>query len=92
MVSIVVLDGNNNVPQFNETRQFAAIMDEELPIGASVISLRAFDKDTADGLTYSFLGSTQPENFYIDNIASTNSGVIKVKKVGSSSEYLRVKM
>ncbi|XDV14791.1 hypothetical protein PO909_014979 [Leuciscus waleckii] len=77
-VIIDVIDVNNNAPEFKQT-SYKASIDENMPIGTSVLTVQATDLDTGENgyVTYS-IANVNPQPFVIDYF----SGVI------SSSEIL----
>uniref|UniRef100_A0A8C1VE31 FAT atypical cadherin 1a n=1 Tax=Cyprinus carpio TaxID=7962 RepID=A0A8C1VE31_CYPCA len=77
-VIINVIDVNNNAPEFKQT-SYKASIDENMPIGTSVLTVKATDLDSGENgyVTYS-IANVNPQPFVIDYF----SGVI------SSSEIL----
>uniref|UniRef100_A0A673FKX3 FAT atypical cadherin 1a n=1 Tax=Sinocyclocheilus rhinocerous TaxID=307959 RepID=A0A673FKX3_9TELE len=77
-VIINVIDMNNNSPEFKQT-SYKASIDENMPIGTSVLTVKATDLDSGENgyVTYS-IANVNPQPFVIDYF----SGVI------SSSEIL----
>ncbi|KAF7662652.1 hypothetical protein LDENG_00230690 [Lucifuga dentata] len=77
-VIIDVIDVNNNAPEFQQT-SYKASVDENVPIGTSVVTVKATDLDRGENgyVTYS-ITNLSPQPFVIDYF----SGVI------STSEYL----
>ncbi|XP_042622384.1 protocadherin Fat 1-like isoform X5 [Cyprinus carpio] len=77
-VIINVIDVNNNSPEFKQT-SYKASIDENMPIGTSVLTVKATDLDSGENgyVTYS-IANVNPQPFVIDYF----SGVI------SSSEIL----
>ncbi|KAL0204645.1 hypothetical protein M9458_002663, partial [Cirrhinus mrigala] len=77
-VIINVIDVNNNAPEFKQT-SYKASIDENMPIGTSVLTVKASDLDSGENgyVTYS-IANVNPQPFVIDYF----SGVI------SSSEIL----
>ncbi|KAG9335984.1 hypothetical protein JZ751_003383 [Albula glossodonta] len=71
-VIIDVIDVNNNAPEFRQT-SYKASVDEHVPVGTSVLTVRASDLDSGeDGyVTYS-IANISPQPFVIDYF----SGVI----------------
>ena len=83
--SVIVRDGNggqatssltvtvsdeNDSPDFIGT-PYSASLDEDLPIGTTVLQVSATDQDTSDTLSYSLAG-----NNYSDFSIGSNSGII----------------
>uniref|UniRef100_A0A671N4Q7 Protocadherin Fat 1-like n=1 Tax=Sinocyclocheilus anshuiensis TaxID=1608454 RepID=A0A671N4Q7_9TELE len=77
-VIINVIDVNNNGPEFKQT-SYKASVDENMPIGTSVLTVKATDLDSGENgyVTYS-IANVNPQPFVIDYF----SGII------SSSEIL----
>jgi len=66
-IIIVVLDVNDNPPQF-ERMMYAATVSEALPIGASVGSVYATSRDTGINakISYSVIAGNEQDNFKIN--------------------------
>uniref|UniRef100_A0A8C1G6S9 FAT atypical cadherin 1a n=1 Tax=Cyprinus carpio TaxID=7962 RepID=A0A8C1G6S9_CYPCA len=81
-VIISVIDVNNNGPEFKQT-SYKASIDENMPIGTSVLTVKATDLDSGENgyVTYS-IANVNPQPFVIDYF----SGVI------SSSEILNYEL
>ena len=81
-VTILIDDINDNVPRFTQ-KIYTATMSENFPKGASVTSVSATDADSGENakLTYT-LREQDREYFEIILIEATNTGVLKVYKVG----------
>ncbi|TRY88064.1 hypothetical protein DNTS_000043 [Danionella cerebrum] len=77
-VIIDVIDTNDNAPEFTQT-SYKASLDENMPVGTSVLTVKATDLDSGENgyVTYS-IANVNPQPFVIDYF----SGVI------SSSEIL----
>ncbi|XP_051559265.1 protocadherin Fat 1a [Myxocyprinus asiaticus] len=65
-VIIDVIDVNNNAPEFKQT-SFRASVDENMPIGTSVLTVKANDLDSGENgyVTYS-IANANPQPFVID--------------------------
>lgn len=76
-VIIDVVDVNNNAPEFQQT-SYKATVDENVPIGTSVITVKATDLDQGENgyVTYS-ITNLSPQPFVIDYF----SGVITTSEV-----------
>lgn len=76
-VIIDVIDVNNNAPEFHQT-SYKASVDENVPIGTSVVTLKATDLDKGENgyVTYSITNLT-PQPFVINYF----SGVISTSEV-----------
>uniref|UniRef100_A0A8C9XKL9 FAT atypical cadherin 1a n=1 Tax=Sander lucioperca TaxID=283035 RepID=A0A8C9XKL9_SANLU len=76
-VIVDVIDVNNNAPEFQQT-SYKASVDENVPIGTSVVTVKATDLDTGDNgyVTYS-ITNMSPQPFVIDYF----SGVISTSEV-----------
>uniref|UniRef100_A0A3P9HZR5 FAT atypical cadherin 1 n=1 Tax=Oryzias latipes TaxID=8090 RepID=A0A3P9HZR5_ORYLA len=76
-VIIDVVDVNNNAPEFQQT-SYKATVDENVPIGTSVITVKATDLDRGENgyVTYS-ITNLSPQPFVIDYF----SGVITTSEV-----------
>jgi hypothetical protein len=81
-VTIIVDDINDHSPKFIKPI-YKATMSESLAKGASIVSVSARDFDIGPyaKLTYT-LREKDREHFYISSIEATNTGVLKVFKVG----------
>jgi hypothetical protein len=66
-VNVVVVDKNDNAPEFSETFYDAAI-SENAKVGSDVVTVHAkdIDKDANGDVTYSFKNSTADHPFKID--------------------------
>ncbi|XP_019958668.2 protocadherin Fat 1a isoform X1 [Paralichthys olivaceus] len=76
-VIVDVIDVNNNAPEFQQT-SYNAIVDENVPIGTSVVTVKATDVDRGENgyVTYS-ITNLSPQPFVIDYF----SGVISTSEV-----------
>ncbi|XP_062333238.1 protocadherin Fat 1a isoform X1 [Osmerus eperlanus] len=76
-VIIDVIDVNNNAPEFQQT-SYKASVDENVPIGTSVLAVKATDLDSGENgyVTYS-IANVSPQPFVIDYF----SGVISTSEV-----------
>uniref|UniRef100_A0AAQ5Z5U7 FAT atypical cadherin 1a n=1 Tax=Amphiprion ocellaris TaxID=80972 RepID=A0AAQ5Z5U7_AMPOC len=76
-VIVDVIDVNNNAPEFQQT-SYKASVDENVPIGTSVITVKATDLDRGENgyVTYS-ITNLSPQPFVIDYF----SGVISTSEV-----------
>ncbi|KAF0037188.1 hypothetical protein F2P81_010062 [Scophthalmus maximus] len=76
-VIVDVIDVNNNSPEFQQT-SYDAIVDENLPTGTSVVTVKATDLDKGENgyVTYS-ITNPSPQPFVIDYF----SGVISTSEV-----------
>ncbi|CAB1447694.1 unnamed protein product [Pleuronectes platessa] len=76
-VIVDVIDVNNNAPEFQQT-SYDAIVDENVPIGTSVVTVKATDVDRGENgyVTYS-ITNVSPQPFVIDYF----SGVISTSEV-----------
>ncbi|KAG8182639.1 hypothetical protein JTE90_018475 [Oedothorax gibbosus] len=75
-VSILVEDRNDNVPQFEASKQYVASVVENLPVSSSIITVEATDKDIGRNseILYSLLKVGNEENrFKIDPLTGTIS-------------------
>ncbi|XP_061626492.1 protocadherin Fat 1a isoform X2 [Phyllopteryx taeniolatus] len=76
-VIIHVMDVNNNVPEFQQT-SYRASVDENAPVGTSVVTVKAVDLDRGENgyVTYS-ITNINPQPFVIDYF----SGVISTSEL-----------
>lgn len=76
-VIVNVIDVNNNAPEFQQT-SYKASVDENVPIGTSVLTVKATDLDRGENgyVTYS-ITNLNPQPFVIDYF----SGVISISEV-----------
>lgn len=76
-VIVEVIDVNNNAPEFQQT-SYKATVDENVPIGTSVVTVKATDLDRGENgyVTYS-ITNLSPQPFVIDYF----SGVISTSEV-----------
>ncbi|XP_061536381.1 protocadherin Fat 1a isoform X3 [Phycodurus eques] len=76
-VIIDVIDVNNNVPEFQQT-SYRASVDENAPVGTSVVTVKAVDLDRGENgyVTYS-ITNINPQPFVIDYF----SGVISTSEL-----------
>uniref|UniRef100_A0A3P8RFC4 FAT atypical cadherin 1a n=1 Tax=Astatotilapia calliptera TaxID=8154 RepID=A0A3P8RFC4_ASTCA len=76
-VIVDVIDVNNNAPEFQQT-SYKASVDENVPIGTSVVTVKATDLDKGENgyVTYS-ITNVNPQPFVIDYF----SGVISTSEV-----------
>lgn len=76
-VIVDVIDVNNNAPEFQQT-SYKASVDENVPIGTSVVAVKATDLDKEENgyVTYS-ITNLSPQPFVIDYF----SGVISTSEV-----------
>ncbi|XP_065110593.1 protocadherin Fat 1a isoform X2 [Paramisgurnus dabryanus] len=75
-VIIDVIDVNNNAPEFKQTSHRASV-DENMPIGTSVLTVKATDLDSGENgyVTYS-IANVNPQPFVIDYF----SGVVSTSE------------
>ncbi|XP_058496668.1 protocadherin Fat 1a isoform X5 [Solea solea] len=76
-VIVDVIDVNNNAPEFKQT-SYDATVDENVPVGTSVVTVKASDPDRGENgyVTYS-ITNLSPQPFVIDYF----SGVISTSEV-----------
>lgn len=76
-VIIDVIDVNNNAPEFKQTSHRTSV-DENMPIGTSVLTVKATDLDSGENgyVTYS-IANVNPQPFVIDYF----SGVVSTSEV-----------
>ncbi|XP_056592721.1 protocadherin Fat 1a isoform X2 [Triplophysa dalaica] len=76
-IFIDVIDVNNNAPEFKQTSHRSSV-DENMPIGTSVLTVKATDLDSGENgyVTYS-IANANPQPFVIDYF----SGVVSTSEV-----------
>lgn len=75
-VFINVLDSNDNAPVFDQSQYYSSVT-ENLPVGASILTVSATDKDVGDnGRVYYKISNDQSTQFRID----VNTGAISAIK------------
>ena len=88
-VTIYVEDINDHGPTFTQS-VYRTTMSENYEAGVSVTSISATDPDIGSNarMTYT-LAEKDREHFYMTSVEATNTGVLKVHKVSTSSHYRR---
>uniref|UniRef100_A0AAY4BX72 Cadherin EGF LAG seven-pass G-type receptor 1 n=1 Tax=Denticeps clupeoides TaxID=299321 RepID=A0AAY4BX72_9TELE len=74
-VSITVLDVNDNVPTFTQNAYFLKI-NEDAPVGASVLTVTAVDRDVNSVVTYQISGGNTRNRFAI--VSQSGGGLVSL--------------
>ncbi|ELU14775.1 hypothetical protein CAPTEDRAFT_226653 [Capitella teleta] len=86
-ILITVDDTNDNPPRFPEA-SYQHTMEENMPIGSSVMQVVAEDLDIGVNalLDYSITTPGDGDYFFMDSIFSTRAGVVKIHEMGENKE------
>jgi protocadherin Fat 1/2/3 len=87
-IVITVNDINDNAPVFGSP-VFSHTMEENMPIGSSVMQILATDNDTDENarLQYIIGSGEDGEYYFFDSIYATRTGVLKIQQVSPNLIY-----
>jgi len=86
-VTILIEDINDHRPVFTQ-RLYTATMSESLVPGASITSVSATDRDVGANAKLMYkLAEKDRVYFMITSVEATNTGVLKVHKVGKELSF-----